>query len=91
MLLKVTDGMAEGQTELQMGWSTKVSTKTYVVTPHWNRLNETVLMMGHKICFYGEIWLIIPKLSMLFLIRFSFRRRSNVGLHCLHRSLHLNI
>ena len=22
-------------------------------------------MMGHKICFYGEIWLIIPKLSLL--------------------------
>ena len=35
--------------------------KTYVVTPHKNRLDETVLMMGHKICFYGEIWLIIPK------------------------------
>ena len=34
------------------------STKTYVVTLHWNRLNETVLMMGHKIFFYGEILLI---------------------------------
>ena len=22
-------------------------------------------MMGHKICFYEEIWLIIPKLSLL--------------------------
>ena len=22
-------------------------------------------MMGHKICLYGEIWLIIPKLSLL--------------------------
>ena len=22
-------------------------------------------MMGHKICFSGEIWLIIPKLSLL--------------------------
>ena len=22
-------------------------------------------MMGRKICFYGEIWLIIPKLSLL--------------------------
>ena len=22
-------------------------------------------MMGHMICFYGEIWLIIPKLSLL--------------------------
>ena len=32
--------------------------KTYVVTPHLNRLNETVLMMGQKICFYHEIWII---------------------------------
>ena len=38
--------------------------KTYVVTPHYNRLDETVLMVGHKICFYGKIWLIIPKLSL---------------------------
>ena len=22
-------------------------------------------MVGHKICFYGEIWLIVPKLSLL--------------------------
>ena len=22
-------------------------------------------MMGHKICFYAEIWLIIPKLSLI--------------------------
>ena len=22
-------------------------------------------MMGHKICFYGEMWLIIPELSLL--------------------------
>ena len=39
--------------------------KTYVVTPHKNRLDETVLMMGHKICFYGEIKLIITKSSQL--------------------------
>ena len=39
--------------------------KTYVVTPYYNRIDETVLMMGRKICFYGEIWLIIPKLSLL--------------------------
>ena len=25
-------------------------------------------MMGHKICFHGEIWLIIPKLSLLTLL-----------------------
>ena len=36
------------------------STKTYVVTPHWNHLGETALMMGHKICFDGKIWKIIP-------------------------------
>ena len=28
-------------------------------------------MMGHKICFYGEIWLIIPKLSLLPLLVWS--------------------
>ena len=28
-------------------------------------------MMGHKICFYGEIWLIIPKLSLLPLLMWS--------------------
>ena len=37
------------------------SKKTYVKTPHWNRLDEMVLMMGHKMCFYVEIWIIIPK------------------------------
>ena len=36
------------------------SVKTYVVTPHYNRLGEMVLMMGHKVCFYREIWLLIP-------------------------------
>ena len=28
-------------------------------------------MMGHKICFYGEILLIIPKLSLLLLLIWS--------------------
>ena len=37
----------------------------YVVAPHKNPLNGTVLMMGHRICFCGEIWLIVPKLSLL--------------------------
>ena len=45
--------------------------KTYVVTTRWNRLNETVLMMGHKICFYLEIWLIIPKLFLLPLLTWN--------------------
>ena len=50
------------------------STKTYVVTPHKKRLGETVLMMGHKIGFYGEIWLIIPKLPLLPLLIWSTAR-----------------
>ena len=28
-------------------------------------------MMGHKTCFHGEIWLIIPKLSLLPLLIWS--------------------
>ena len=37
-------------------------------------LIRTVSMMGHKICFYGKIWIIIPKLSLLvgWLIDFGF-------------------
>ena len=38
---------------------------SYVVAPHKNPLSGMVLMMGHRICFCGEIWLIIPKLSLL--------------------------
>ena len=41
------------------------------MTPHSNRFNEMVLMMGHKIHFYGEIWLIILKLSLLPLLIWS--------------------
>ena len=33
--------------------------------------DETVLMMGHKICFCVEIWLIIPKLYLLPLLIWS--------------------
>ena len=29
------------------------------------------LMVGHKICFYGEIWLIIPKLFVVYLLIWS--------------------
>ena len=28
-------------------------------------------MMGHKICFDGELWIIIPKLSLLLLLIWS--------------------
>ena len=39
---------------------------SYALAPHKNPFNGTVLMMGHRICFFcGEIWLIIPKLSLL--------------------------
>ena len=30
-------------------------------------------MMGHKICFYGEMWLIIPKLPLLPLLSSPLR------------------
>ena len=33
--------------------------------------SETVLMRGHKRCFYGEIWKIIPKLFLLPLLIWS--------------------
>ena len=36
------------------------SLKPYVVTPHLNRLIETVKMMGHNICFYDEKTKIYP-------------------------------
>ena len=41
------------------------------MTPHYNHLDETVLMMGHKICFNEEIWIVIPKLSLLLLLIWS--------------------
>ena len=41
-----------------------ISQKKNVVTPHYNRLAKTVLMMGHNIIFKGGIWKIIPKLSL---------------------------
>ena len=34
--------------------------KTYVVTPDQNHLDEMVLMVGHKICFYADYPYIIP-------------------------------
>ena len=32
----------------------------YVLTPHLNRLIETVQLRGHNICFYAELTKIIP-------------------------------
>ena len=37
------------------------SFKPYVATPHLNRLDETVQMRGHNICFYLELTKIIPQ------------------------------
>ena len=46
--------------------------KNICCDPSFDHLGETVLiMMGHKIRFYGEIWLIIPKLSLLPLLYWS--------------------
>ena len=45
------------------------SLKLYVVTPHLNRLVETVQIRGHNICFNEELTKIIPKYhQILFLI-----------------------
>ena len=44
------------------------SSKPYVLTPHLNRLTETVQMRGHNICFYEHLQklsLITPKYSLL--------------------------
>ena len=37
-----------------------ISSKPYVVTPHLNRLIETVQMKCHNICLYAELTKIIP-------------------------------
>ena len=36
------------------------TSKSYVVTPHLNRLDETVQMRGHNICFHTELTKNIP-------------------------------
>ena len=41
-----------------------LSSKPYVVTPHLNRLVETVQLSGYNVCFYAELK-IIPKYSLL--------------------------
>ena len=42
------------------------SLKPYVVTPHLNRLDETVQMRGHNIGFYAEL----KKMSLI-IIKYS--------------------
>ena len=50
---------------IMMDNSCHFCTKTYVVTPHLNRLGETVQMRGHNIWFQAEKrkFIIIPQLS----------------------------
>ena len=50
------------------------SLKVYVVTPHRNRLVETVPMKGHNICLYAEL----IKLSLI-IIKYSFLFRALEG------------
>ena len=45
--------------------------KTMVVTPHFNCLGETILLMGHNILFKGVLWEIIFELSLLPLLIWS--------------------
>ena len=45
------------------------SSKPYVVTPHLNRLNETVQMRGHNIYFYAELTESIPNYHQILLSR----------------------
>ena len=69
--------------------------KTYVVTPHYNRINETILMMGHNVCLEGTIWKINPKLSLLPLLILSTVDREEflctVNLYTSHVDLTLDI
>ena len=66
-------------TELQIRWVIKDNSKIafliskwkQVVTNHLNLHDETVLLMGHKICFYGEMGIIIPKWIQLSLLIWS--------------------
>ena len=41
------------------------SFKPYVVTPHLNRLIETVQMRGHNLCFYVELTKIVPNYQQI--------------------------
>ena len=63
------------------------SSKPYDVTPHLNRLNETVQMRGHNICFYAKLTEIIPNYhqitpSYLELCWSSFKSFDNYFLSC---------
>ena len=42
-----------------------------ITNGEFNVSHKTVLMMGHKICFNGELWIIIRKLSLVPLLIWS--------------------
>ena len=49
------------------------------MTPHKNRLDEMVLMKGHKIYFYKELCKFVPKLSLLPLLICSSTSEAGLG------------
>ena len=61
--------------------------------PVLSSLDEMILMMCHKICFYEEIWLIIPKLSVLPLLIWSTDVSLSQGCsnHCHLKTIHLDL
>ena len=66
------------------------SIKTNVVTPHKNRLDQRVLMVGHKIYLNGEIWIISPKLYPCYLF-LSVMQHVIVHSVVCNTSSHLNV
>ena len=44
------------------------SSKPFVVTPHLNRLDETVQMRGHNMWYYAELMKIIPNYHQILLL-----------------------
>ena len=60
--MRATVYRAPGKWDIEDNFS-YFSMKTYAATPHLNHFDETVLKMGHKICF-NSVWMIIPTLSL---------------------------
>ena len=42
---------------------------------------DKLSMVGHKICFYRQLWIIIPKLSLLPILMWSIELNYTDGLH----------
>ena len=53
------------------------SLKPYVVTPHLNRLDETVQMRGHDIRFYAELTKTFPKYHQILPLISDWRIRKH--------------